>query len=419
MYSLDLIERVKSRPHAATPEAAGIHPTVWKLGLTSLLTDISSEMVSSLLPVYLVLYLHMSPLQYGTIDGIYNGIAVALLSLVGGFVADRTSRHKEVAAAGYGISALCKLLLLAAGSVWGWIAAVVALDRIGKGARTAPRDALISLCTPASSLATAFAVHRAMDAGGALLGPIVAFTILSKMPAAFDAAWVTAFVFALLGLAVLWLFVDNPTRTRASSAHRVSWREMLQALVRLESRALVLIGGLLGVVTLSDGFVYLLLQQRTGTTMGFFPLFYVATASFYMLLSVPIGMIADRFGRRRVFLLGYLALGALYLLLLGSTRLDLLGALGSLFLFGLHYAATEGVLMALASAVLSAEGRSSGLAIVGTLVNLGKMVSSLVFGFVWELHGTQTALGIFVIALLLAICVAGFTFRRTPYAKPA
>ena len=168
-------------------------------------------MVHSLLPVYLVLHLHMSPLQFGTIDGIYSGMAMAMLALAGGFLADRTRRPKEVAAFGYAVSAACKLLFLIAGAAWGWIAAIVAFDRTGKGFRTAPRDAMISLCNPADSLATAFAVHRALDAGGALFGPVVAFVLLSQRPGSFDAIWLTSFAFALLGLAVLLLFVQNPS----------------------------------------------------------------------------------------------------------------------------------------------------------------------------------------------------------------
>src|SRR5258706_11391430 len=118
MYRLDWIERIKARRSEPRQPLGltAVSPTVWQLGFTSLLTDISAEMVNSLLPVYVVLHLHMSPLQYGTIDGIYNGIAVAILSLAGGFLADRTRRHKEVALFGYGISGVCKLLLLTAGS---------------------------------------------------------------------------------------------------------------------------------------------------------------------------------------------------------------------------------------------------------------------------------------------------------------
>src|SRR5215475_7055163 len=212
MYRLEWIERRKLKAPASSPayQVAKISPVVWKLGWTSFLTDISSEMVNSALPVYLVIYLHQSPLQYGAIDGVYNGFAVVLVSLAAGLVADRSKRHKEVALAGYGLSAICKALLLASGGVWGWLMAITGLERLGKGIRTAPRDALISLNTPPNMMARAFAVHRALDAGGALLGPLVAFILLAQMPGAFDVLWVTSVLFAILGVAALWLYVPKP-----------------------------------------------------------------------------------------------------------------------------------------------------------------------------------------------------------------
>src|SRR5499426_2951371 len=202
MYPLDWVPRRKlgTIGQPETAQLRRVSPVVWALGLTSLLTDISSEIVNSVLPVYLVLHLHLSPLQYGTIDGVYNGLAVVLVSLAAGLMADRSKRHKEVALTGYGFSAVCKLLLLAAGGVWGWLIIITGLDRIGKGIRTAPRDAMISLNTPPHLMASAFAVHRALDAGGAFLGPIFAFVLLARLPGAFDVLWVTSFFFALLGV---------------------------------------------------------------------------------------------------------------------------------------------------------------------------------------------------------------------------
>jgi nitrate/nitrite transporter NarK len=147
---------------------------VWALGITSLLTDVSSEMVSSILPVYLVLYLGMSPLAFGVVDGLYQG-AAALVRIAGGILADRWRRHKELAALGYGLSAACRRLIFVAGNAWTAIAGIIAIDRIGKGIRTAPRDALISQRTPSHSLATAFGVHRSLDAAGAMLGPVLTF----------------------------------------------------------------------------------------------------------------------------------------------------------------------------------------------------------------------------------------------------
>ena len=416
MYRLEWVEQLKLGTAAAPRhhEVTGVSPTVWKLGYTSLLTDVSSEMVNSILPVYIVLHLHMSPLQYGTIDGVYNGMAVALLALGGGLLADRTRRYKEVAAFGYGMSAACKLLLLVGGAAWGWIAAVMAIDRAGKGARTAPRDAVISLVTGSGSLASAFAVHRALDAGGSLIGPVVAFALLTRLPGAFDAIWLTSFVFAFIGLAVLWLFVQNPHDVRAPavepigrSSVRAVWRTLVLDAVA-DRKLLVLIGAgvLLSLATMSDGFVYLMLQQRSHIASSFFPLFYLATACWYMVLSIPAGRIADRWGRTPVLLAGYGAVAAIYLLLIVAPAVSFAGAMFCLFLFGLHYAATEGVLTAMASNLIPAECRTTGLAIVASCLGFAKMGSSLLFGLLWQMWGPQVALSAFAVGLAAAVLIA-------------
>ena len=146
------------------------------LGVVSFFTDISSEMVATILPLYLVYTLGFTPLQFGVVDGLQQG-AAALVRVAGGFAADRTRRHKEVAWVGYAISAFSRLGLLVAQSVSA-LGALVFLDRTGKGIRTAPRDALISLSSERDELGTAFGVHRALDTAGAMLGPLIAFNLL-------------------------------------------------------------------------------------------------------------------------------------------------------------------------------------------------------------------------------------------------
>jgi len=165
--------------------------TVFLLGVTSMLTDVSSELVATVLPLYLVFALGLSPLGFGIVNGLYEGGA-AILRLVGGHLGDRAGRHKEVAAFGYGLSAISKLALLAAGSASA-VSGVVLVDRAGKGIRTAPRDALISLSTPRAGLATAFGVHRAMDTAGAMLGPLLAFGLLALSPLDFVLVFVVSF----------------------------------------------------------------------------------------------------------------------------------------------------------------------------------------------------------------------------------
>lgn len=414
MYRFEWFEQVKlgqaARVDAAT--AARVSPVVWGLGFTSLLTDISAEMVNSTLPVYLVLHLHLSPAQYGLIDGIYNGFAIALLSLLAGWLADRHARQKELALVGYGLSTLCKLFLLAA-SGWSALLWIVGLDRAGKGLRSAPRDALISLNTPASQYAGAFAVHRALDACGSLLGPVVAFILLAQLPGAFDAVWVTSFVFGLLGLAVLWCFVPRPAP--ALTAPAPAPQAATPAGGRWITRRFLLLtgcGALLAAATISDGFIYLLLQQRHPAATGYFPLFYVVTAAAYMLLSVPAGRVADRFGRGRIFLGGYAVLIGLYAVLMGSDGLSVAAVIGCLCLLGLFNAGTEGVLMALASAEVPAARRTTGLALIATAVGIAKLLSSVLFGALWQHWGTATAVSVFIAALGLALLAAHQGLRR-------
>lgn len=392
------------------------------LGAVSLLTDVSSEMVAAVLPIYLVFALGASPLQLGIVDGIYQG-ATAILRLASGFVADRWRRHKEVAAAGYGISAVCKAGLVAIGGSVSAVAGIVFADRAGKGIRTAPRDALIALSSAPAGLAAAFGVHRAMDTAGALLGPLVAFGLLLIAPARFDAIFVVSLCFAILGLAVLLLLADGRPRERAealgstapAAAPRPTLREAMALLGEARFRTLVAAASVLAFATISDGFIYLGLQRTLDFSLTAFPLLFVGSAAVYMALAIPVGRLADRVGRRRVFLAGYALLLPVYAVLLiptAGTAL-LLFALGAL---GAYYAATDGVLQAIASALLPDRLRASGLALLVTATSLAKLVSSLAFGLAWTLGGLEVAAGIFAAALAVALVAAALVLRRSPEA---
>jgi len=415
MYQLDLVERLKLRT-ADVPEArkvAAVAPAVWNLGWTSFFTDVSSEMVNSILPVYLIVHLHLSPVQYGAVDGIYNGFAVALLSLAAGIAADRRGHHKQIAAAGYGLSTLCKLALLAAGGVWTAITAALAMDRLGKGIRTAPRDALISLHTQRDTLATAFAAHRALDAGGTLIGPAVAFALLWWTPGAFDVVWIASFALGAVGLAILILFVPRPPQLSFCSPVVSPFRSALALFRSRRFSTLAICGFALALATVSDGFFYLQLQRKSGIEAGFFPLFYVLTACSCMLFSFPAGRVADRLGRLPVFLTGYLMLSLAYLAFQALPAITGVPVLIFAITLGVYYAATEGILMAMTSEVVPAELRTSGLAIIATCVGLGKMISSLLFGYFWNTFGAGQALWIFASALLLIVIAAAGLLRTS------
>jgi MFS family permease len=376
---------------------------VLALGTVSLVTDVSAEMVTAVLPLYLVLGLQLSPLAYGVVDGVYTG-ATAVLRLVGGYVADRVRRRKALAGFGYALSAVAKLGLLAAGRSLGGIGFVVAVDRMGKGLRTAPRDALITLSTPPSALGRAFGVHRTMDAVGAFLGPLVALAVLAGSGQSYDAVFVTSFCVAVLGVAVLVLFVRERDPLAAVPAQRPSPRDAVALLRSPDLRRLVLAAVLLGVATIGDGFVYLMLQRRTEIGLLWFPLLAVGTSLGYLLLAAPLGVLADRIGRRPVLLAGYAALAVTYLLLVAPLRgwallVPVLGA------YGLYYAATDGVLMALAGPVLPDTLRATGLALVQTGQALAYLASSVLFGLAWSAWGPTAA----VLAAALVAVVAGGT----------
>jgi len=384
------------------PRTAGrrVPRTVVLLGMTSLLTDISSEMVAAVLPLYLVYAAGFTPLQLGIVDGLYRG-AAALVALASGFAADRRRRHKEVASLGYGISAACKLALVAAGGAVGAIAAIVMLDRVGKGIRTAPRDALISLSTPRASLGLAFGVHRAMDTTGAMLGPLVAFGILALAPLAFGSVFLVSFCIAVIGLGVIVLLVPRRP-ARASAGPGPSLRVAAGLLTAPRFRALVAASSLLGVATISDAFLYLALQRHLELSPMTFPLLFVGASLAYMLLAVPVGRLADRVGRGRVFLAGYALLLPVYGSLLAPSG-GLVALAVALALVGASYAATDGVLAALASATLDEDVRGSGLAVLTTATNLARFLASVGFGALWTFAGLDTAILVCGVALVAAI----------------
>src|SRR5215218_2884471 len=403
-------ERLRLREH--------IGRTVLLLGTTSLLTDISSEMVSSILGIYMVFALGATPLQFGIVDGIYQG-ATAFVRLFAGVAADRKGRHKPIASIGYGISAVCKLGLVLAGSSVAAIYAVVYADRVGKGIRTAPRDALISLSAHPKALGAAFGVHRAMDTAGAMLGPLLAFGLLTAAPRRYDTVFVVSFCFAVVGVAVITVLVrdlrtvpENPPSRRAAMASALG-------LLKVPAfRRLTLAAGALGLATLSDGFLYLGLQDRMGFAPRYLPLLFVGTALVFMALAVPMGKLADRVGRGKVFVGGYLLLLGVYssLLVPSISPAVLVFYLAA---FGAFYAATDGVVMALAGSLVPEELRASGMGLVTAVVAASRLFGALAFGALWTLGGVDAAVIVFATTLALAILVAAAVVVRREVAPVA
>ena len=413
-----LSERPRADPKEMTGPAAALRdrvaPTVVLLGIVSLFTDISSESLSAVLPLYLTAVLGLSPLAYGFIDGLYQGVS-ALVRILGGWLADRADRPKWVAFAGYGLSAVTKIALIPLHG-FAAVTAVITVDRLGKGVRTAPRDAMIAACTPEHALGRAFGVHRALDTAGAAIGPLVAFAILFWVPGDYTSVFVASFAAAMIGLAVLGLMVPDlrPRQAAATSAATSAAKQAgpatrvtpsLRTMTRSGLGRLVAATALLSVLAIGDGFLYLSLQQRDALAATWFPLLFVGTNVAYFALAVPFGRLSDRIGRAKVLVAGHLLLVGAYLCTAGPVG-GLAMTLLTLLLLGAFYATTDGVLAALTSTLVPTEVRGVAIATTQTVVALGRFVSSLTFGALWAWLGRGPAVLTYAVLLAGAIPVA-------------
>jgi MFS family permease len=383
------------------------HTIVW-LGVVSMFTDVSSESVAAILPLYITGFLGLSVIAFGVLDGLNQG-ASALVRIAAGWTADRIGHPKRVALAGYGLSAAARIGLLFAGGFWS-LTAIITGDRIGKGIRTAPRDALVTVSAQPEHLARHFGVHRMLDNIGAATGPLLAFFILMLIPNGYLTVFVVSLAFAVIGVAALVLFVPDlraggrrPGDTRKSQAFAFRWGMLREpGLGRL-----LIVAGVLGLLTVGDGFIYLVLQDKNSFAVQWFPLLYVGTNLVFLLLAIPLGRLADRWGKAKVFITGHAALLACYLLAampfagIGPT-------LGCLVLLGIFYAATDGVLAALAGQLTPVERLATGIGAAQTVVAVSRMAASAGFGVLWFAVGPTTAM--VAVGCLLAVAVAASPF---------
>jgi MFS family permease len=380
------------------------------LGLTSLFTDLASGMVTAVLPMYLTFQLGFSALQFGIVDGVYQG-ATALVRVASGFHADTRQRQKAVATFGYALGAITKLALVAS-TGWAWVTGVLFVDRLGKGIRTSPRDAMISLSSRADTLGESFGVHRALDTTGALLGPLLAVVVLTQTPDEYDAVFVVSFCFALVGVAIIALFVREPSVASTGAAPRHMWREARALLTDPPFRRLTIVATALSLLTISEPFVYLVIQDSTDISVRWFPLLFVGTAVSYLALAVPAGRLADRIGRTTVFVGSFGLLAVAYALLCFSSLAALQVAV-VLALMGAFAAGTDGVLMATAAPLVERERQATGMAVITSATALARFASSVVFGAAWLAWGWEMAVTGFLVGLLVLIPVAaqGFAMR--------
>ncbi|HYH77821.1 MAG TPA: MFS transporter, partial [Arthrobacter sp.] len=249
------------------------------------------------------------------------------------------------------------------------------------------------------------------DSIGAAAGPLIAFLVLVLIPNGFSTVFIVSLAFAIIGVAVLVLIVPGRSRgpanrDAAAGRPRFRWSQLRWATLKKQGMARLLVtAGLLGLLTIGDGFIYLILQDRGSFAVQWFPLLYVGTNVVFLLFAIPLGKLADRWGRIPVFLAGHLALLACYILAalpfggLGTT-------LGCLLLLGVFYAATDGVLAAMVSRLAPSENLATALGSAQTVVALSRMTAAAGFGVLWFLLGPVTAM-LWVAGLLAAALAVG------------
>jgi MFS family permease len=370
---------------------ASLSPTVWLLGLVSLFNDSASELVYPLVPLYLASVLMAGPKALGLIEGIAEATG-SLLKLFSGVLADRFATAKGWVVGGYGLAAIARPLLALATS-WPGVLALRFADRVGKGLRTSPRDALLALSVREDQRGVAFGLHRAMDNAGAVIGPLVAAALLASGLAIRDILLWTL-VPGVIALA-LALVVREPTRKPASNGKGFSWT--LQGFPPVFRRYLLV----LGLFTLGNSSnMFLLLRARElGLPEAQVPLLWALTSLVAMLASTPLAALSDRVGRLRLILGGWAVYGAFYLLLgLIDAQMALLWPLFAFY--GLFLAATEGAEKALVADLVPASLVGTGYGWFNMITGVMLLPASFLFGWLWQNFGPAAAFS------LAAVCAA-------------
>jgi MFS family permease len=348
---------------------------VWLLGVVSLLTDTATEAAYPLLPAFL-LSLGATPVMLGGIEGTAEAIA-SLCKIWAGRWSDRAKRRQPIVMLGYGISSLVRPLLAVAGAPW-HVAAVRFTDRVGKGIRGAPRDALLAHYAGAEQRGRVFGFHRAMDHMGAVLGPLLAAAYLWFRPGEFREVFLLTLMPGLAVLAVLWR-VRDPERPVRPVAAPASPGDPAARLPGSFWRLMAILG-LFTLGNSSDAFLLLALAQAGFSPTGL-ALLWAAQHVVKSASSLVGGAASDRLGRTRTIGAGWLVYAAIYA---GFAALTSPSALVALFLaYGLYHGLTEGAEKALIADVVPAAGRGLAFGVYGATLGIGALVASVLFGAIW------------------------------------
>ncbi|MGD8405388.1 MAG: MFS transporter [Anaerolineales bacterium] len=369
-----------------------LHPNIWAATATSFLTDISSEMIVYLIPLFLSNILGVRTTIIGLIDGIAETTA-SLLKIYSGALSDKIGNRKWLAVLGYGLSTLSKPFLYFANS-WGWVLGVRFGDRAGKGIRTAPRDALVAASTDEKSRGLAFGLHRGGDTAGAFIGIGIAALIIWLTQTnesllsvdTFRTAVLVSIIPAVLAVIVLALGAkDVAGAGQRSEKLRLSLKGLD---VRFKYFLLAVVLFTLG--NSSDSFIVLRAQERGLSVLQTMFMLMTFTA-IYASLSGPLGALSDKIGRRRLIIGGWLAYGLVYLgFAFSATGWHIWALFG---LYGVYYAATEGTAKALVADLVPDEKRGTAYGLLNAAVGLSALPASVIAGALWQGVGSWTGFG--------------------------
>lgn len=367
------------------PGLRDVPRTVWALGFVSLFMDISSELIHALLPLLLVDTLGAGVAEVGLIEGVAEATA-AVTKVFSGALSDRIGKRKLLAALGYGLGALSKPVFPLAGSAAVVLAARFA-DRVGKGIRGAPRDALVADVTPAHLRGTAYGLRQALDSVGAFAGPLSAVLLMAAMADRIRAVlWWAVLPAAISVLLVLFVVREPPGTVSPPRRGPPIRRDDLAALGR-GYWTVVTVGVLFTLARFSEAFL-ILKGQASGLSLTLVPLVMVAMNVAYAAGATPAGMLSDRAGRRGVLAAGMLVLAIADLVLAATS--GLVGLFAGAALWGMHMALSQGLLSALVADAAVPALRGTAFGVFNLVTGAALLLASVLAGALWQIAGPAT-----------------------------
>jgi len=365
------------------PEAARRIPRgIWALGFVSLFMDMSSELVHSLLPVFMVSVLGASTLSVGLVEGAAEAIA-SITKVFSGTISDHLGKRKLLTVIGYGLAALTKPVFAVAPAI-GWVFAARFTDRIGKGIRGAPRDALIGDIAPAHLRGTCYGLRQSLDTVGAFLGPLAAIALMALLADDIRAVFWFAVIPGAVSVLILIVGVREPERERDPDGARTPIR--LASLKRLGTTYwwVVVVGGLATLARFSEAFL-VLRAQSVGLSMTLVPIVMVVMSVVYAAAAYPAGILADRMDRTLLLAVGFVTLIGADLVLALAT--GVWPVLAGVALWGLHMGLTQGLFAALVADTAPADLRGTAFGLFNLVAGVVLLAASILAGLLWDLYG--------------------------------